>query len=70
MFLLVSELLEPGVLDSLASRYSVIRVVNQKLLDQIYRLWANVLDQLGDACSIRHIWKVEFHVSSVLLELI
>jgi hypothetical protein len=70
LFFLLSQLFEPGVFDRLTSRYTVIRIINQQLLNKIYRFWAYVLNKLRDARALSHIREVELHMSRVFLELL
>ena len=70
--LLLADLSEPGVLQGLAGRDAVVRVVDKKLLDQVDDLGARLRNQLGDALALytAHAELGEVHVRGVSLELI
>ena len=68
LLFLVTKLLEPSMLNCLASRYTIIWVINQELLYKIYRIWADMGHQLRYTSTLSHIGEIKLHVGGVLLE--
>lgn len=65
--LLVTQVLELGVLEGLPCTQSVVRVLRQQFADQFAAVLADVRNQLVDASAL-FVCKVEVHVASVFLE--
>ena len=56
--------------ESLAGSYPIVWIVNKELLDQVGYIWTHMRYELCNPCAFRDMWKVEFHVSGILLKLI
>lgn len=66
--ILLSELLEVRVLESLSGRHPVVVIIYQKFLDDLSRFWV-LRDHLLKTRSF-FLWKVKLHVRRNFLELI
>ena len=66
---LFSELFEPVMLQGLTCCYSVIRIVDQQLLDEVLNIGTSVRYQLSNTGPLNS-WEIELHMGSVLLEVI
>ena len=66
---LLSNLCEPRVLDSLRGCDSVVRVVDQHLSDEIQDFWRCMWYQFGDSSAL-DVREVELHVRCMFLEFV
>ena len=67
--LLLAKLPEPGMLQSLACGDTVIRVVDEELLNQVLNFGRRMRNQLDDARALNR-REVELHMRRILLKVV